>query len=56
MEKCYKLHGYPGRQGGRGRTTFKGAYNAWGEQGDKAEYATNSVLPGLNQEQSKQLL
>jgi len=50
MEKCYKLYGYPGR------TTFKGACNAWGEQGDKAKYATNFVLPRLNQEQSKQLL
>jgi len=65
VDKCYKLHGYPSnRQGGRGRN-FKGANNAWGDYQDAqtesttpvtANNAANLTLPGLNQEQSKQLL
>ena len=68
MEKCYKLHGYPSKQpykpkGGRQ------AHNAWNEeetQQDSTKTMVNSgsdfntgpptILPGLDVEQSKQLM
>jgi len=31
MDKCYKIHGYPNRQGGKGRV-YRDANNAWGQQ------------------------
>uniref|UniRef100_A0A7C9DJJ1 Retrotransposon Copia-like N-terminal domain-containing protein n=1 Tax=Opuntia streptacantha TaxID=393608 RepID=A0A7C9DJJ1_OPUST len=61
IDKCYKLHGYPSnKQGGRGRG-FRGANSALGEQEVQMESSSvpgssNTLLPGLNQEQSKQLL
>ena len=65
MDKCYKLHGYPSnnRQGGKGRP-FRGANSAYGDQDPQtepisaAQVSTNpntTILPGLNQEQFKQL-
>ena len=54
MGNCYKFHGYPNKQGGRGRS-FRGANSARGEQGDRTEARAPSpaypVLPGLIQEQ-----
>ena len=51
-----KLHGYPGptKQWGRSRP-FKGASSAWGEQEAQTEPVVIPVLPGINQEQPKQL-
>jgi len=58
VDKCYKLHGYPNsRPGARNRST-RAANHAWGEQfndKDPSEVAVPS-LPGLSQEQSKQLM
>jgi len=58
MEKCYKLHGYPNssKQGSRPRT-YRSANNAWTDAEKPEEHATTAIpsLPGLNQEQSRQL-
>jgi len=59
-DKCCKLPGYPSnRQGGRVKT-IRGANNAWGDQETQTEstaaISNNTLLPRLNQEQSKQLL
>ena len=57
IEKCYKLHGYPnsGKQGGKPRM-FRGANNAWtNPEGSEDPAVVIPSLPGLNQEQSKQL-
>jgi len=63
MDKCYKLHGYPSNKQGGGGRFFKGANNVWGDYQDSqtepaavSNTATNVLMPGLNQEQSKQLL
>ena len=59
VERCYKLHGYPnsGRQSGRPRA-FRGANNVWtdAEKSDDPTAVAVPALPGLNQEQSRQLL
>ena len=66
VDRCNKIHGYPdntnSRQGGRGRF-HKTTNNAWGEcEGQSESVASTppasspSLLPELNQEQSKQLL
>lgn len=55
METCYKIHGYPNRQGGKNKN-YRGANGAWGEQESQTDQLSSTpILPGLNQEQSKQL-
>ena len=56
MEKCYKIHGYLGsnKQGGRPRT-FRNANNGWTDAKKTKEPATIPSLPGLSQDQSRQL-
>jgi len=60
LNKCYKIHGYPGnnsKQGGRGKT-FRATNNGWGESEGQTEAVSppSSMLLGLTQEQSKLLL
>jgi len=57
IEKCYKLHGYPNNRQGARSKNLRTANSAWGEQSserDSSEAAPS--LPGLSQEQSKQLM
>ena len=56
MEKCYKIHGYPGpnKQGGRPKS-FRNANNVFTDPEKTEESAAIPSLPGLNQEQSRQL-
>ena len=66
IEKCYKLHGYPSKQPYKPKGG-KHAHNAWNEeetQQDPTQPMVNSgsnkapptILPGLDAEQSKQLM
>jgi len=63
VDKCFKIHGYPNKTPGRGRgghTSFQGkkAYNSWAENTHQEPSPEPQMpnLPGLNPEQSKQLL
>ena len=62
VDKCYRLHGYPNRPANRGRggygfTPGRKAYSTWTESADQAASETHApAVPGLNAEQSKQLL
>jgi len=51
LEKCYKIHGYPGsnKQGGRPRT-FRNANNAWTDAKKTKEPTAIPSLPGLSQD------
>jgi len=51
MEKCYKIHGYPGstRQGGKQRT-LRNANNAWTATEKTEEAAVIPSLLGLSQD------
>lgn len=55
VDKCYKIHGYPNKQGGKSKV-YRSANNAWGEQETQLENSPTTTLPGLSSEQSKQLL
>ena len=59
VDKCYKLHGYPNtssRQGARNKG-FRTGNNDLREQSNGAYQSEALIsLPGLNQEQSKQLM
>ena len=52
VERCYKIHGYPSKQGKP--RTYRSANNAWAET-ERVEETAAPPLPGLNQEQSRQL-
>ena len=52
VERCYKVHGYPRKQSKP--RTYRGANHAWAET-ERVEESTAPSLPGLSQEQSRQL-
>ena len=56
MEKYNKIHGYPGtnKQGGRPKA-YKGANNVWTSADKAEEPIAVPSLPGLSQDQSRQL-
>ena len=56
VDKCYKIHGYPGSSKQESRPkTYRSANNAWVDAEKVDEPVAVPSLPGLNLEQSKQL-
>jgi len=59
IEECYRLHGFPPNQkfrGGRGMVAFAQADDQGNDHHGSISQNTQTVVPGLTQEQSPQLM